>query len=328
VAARSRSPLLSELIDDWQAELNQVQGAKARAHTDRAHRGHLRRVAAALVELLDVDVIEDDPMLGLRVADIDREATLITLVGRLRDHRPAYSPSTLACTVSTLRMLCGWLRRRGFIDGDPSLELNVRADPGLIGKVHFTPDEVDALTDAAWSSEPSRSIWPVRDVAIVQALARCGLRANELCMLRVGGVVRRDGELRIVEGAKRAKQRAVPVPGTVLELIDEWLIERRAVLGSAGRDARLFVRHDGAELNQQFLDRLIRRLARVCSIEMPDGASVHALRHSYGVTLATAGVPLPVIQGLFGHSDPRTTAVYTKMTNKEHAAALHAAGLM
>ncbi len=54
----------------------------------------------------------------------------------------------------------------------------------------------------------------------------------------------------------------------------------------------------------------------------------HALRHSYGMQLALRGVQIPVIQQLLGHTDPRTTAIYTTAHATDLTHALRDAGLL
>ena len=54
----------------------------------------------------------------------------------------------------------------------------------------------------------------------------------------------------------------------------------------------------------------------------------HALRHSYGMELALRGVPLPVIQQLLGHTDPRTSSIYTTAHATDLTDTLRAAGLL
>jgi integrase len=93
------------------------------------------------------------------------------------------------------------------------------------------------------------------------------------------------------------------------------------------KPSRLFVGHDHAPLNQQFVDGLLRRLCAAADVTPPQAAMAHALRHSYGMRLALRGVPLPVIQQLLGHTDPRTSAIYTAAHATDLTHALHDAGL-
>ena len=52
------------------------------------------------------------------------------------------------------------------------------------------------------------------------------------------------------------------------------------------------------------------------------------LRHSYGMELALRGVPLPVIQQLLGHADPRTSSIYTTAHATDLTDTLRDAGLL
>ena len=238
--------------------------------------------------------------------------------------------------LSTLRGFCGYLVRRGLLVASPcdAPELTVRAETGVV--VHaFAADDVNALIAAASTPPPSnvRSAWPTRDVALVDLLAHCGPRVSELTGLTVADIDRRGDHplLRISAGAKGGKHRTVPLPTSTVNNIDVYLVERAATgdhrLKVAPR-APLFVRHNGTALNQQFVDSLLRRLAATAGITAPEGAMAHALRHSYGMEIALRGVPLPVIQQLLGHSDPRTTSIYTAAHASDLTDTLRDAGLL
>jgi site-specific recombinase XerD len=118
----------------------------------------------------------------------------------------------------------------------------------------------------------------------------------------------------------------VPVPSPTLAAIDAYLDERAD--DTARPAALVFVRLDHSRLNQQFVDALLRRLATTAAVTAPDGAMAHGLRHSYGMRLALRGVPMPHIQQLLGHTDPRTTSIYTAAHATDLTHTLREAGLM
>jgi len=47
--------------------------------------------------------------------------------------------------------------------------------------------------------------------------------------------------------------------------------------------------------------------------------STHSFRHCYGAHLVEAGLNLRAIQHEMGHESPKTTALYTQLTNVSHA---------
>lgn len=184
--------------------------------------------------------------------------------------------------------------------------------PRRVDVLGLSMSDVEALEQATALPLVGRetSRWAARDRLLVGLLARCGLRVGEVCALKVVSVDE-SGEqpiVRVRDGAKGGRHRDVPLPHHLVEVLHTYLGERE---GWRPAD-RLLVRRDGVSgLNQQFVDGVLRRLCALAGVVPPEGAMAHALRHSYGSELARRGVPVFLIPQLLGHTDPRTSSIYT-----------------
>jgi integrase len=64
----------------------------------------------------------------------------------------------------------------------------------------------------------------------------------------------------------------------------------------------------------------------ICKAASITGARIHDLRHTYASVLASAGLSLPIIGALLGHSQPATTARYAHLFDDPLRAATETAG--
>jgi integrase/recombinase XerD len=177
----------------------------------------------------------------------------------------------------------------------PSRDLPKTLSRGQVGRLLGAPDVSTALG--------------LRDAAMLELLYASGLRASELCGLKIGdfniflGVVRVFG--------KGSKERVVPVNKPAAQAIGEYLREVRP--GLAGQKAkasdRLFLSRSGKPLERVALWQIVLRNARKCGLLRE--VSPHTLRHCFATHLLGGGADLRVVQELLGHSDVSTTQIYT-----------------
>jgi integrase/recombinase XerD len=161
-------------------------------------------------------------------------------------------------------------------------------------------------------SAPSpKSMLFARDVAILELLYASGLRASEICGLKVRDVNLAVGCVRVL--GKGMKERIVPVGRAAIEAITRYLAECRPKLDRQSLD-RLFLSRTGRAMERIGLWMLVEKHARRCGLLK--SVSPHMLRHCFATHLIGGGADLRVVQELLGHSDINTTQVYTHVDHQ------------
>ena len=324
------APALPHLAEDF-LHAKALTAGSTTGNSDRARRQDLARWGRTLRSVTGHDVdktaqldIETD-LQGLTPQSLSID-NIIAALDRLRR---SYKSSTLQRLCSTLRSFCKWLVRRGFLNDNPFddeiLHVSYRTESEIRA---FSPEDVDLMIEAAAAPPPeARSAWATRDVAAIDVLAFTGVRAAEFCGLQVGDVGTTDRTiLHIRRGAKGNKRREVPLPFDASERLNTYLAERADAGIRMGPRTELFVRNDGRAMSTDSLYHLVKRIALAAGASLPDDALVHGLRHHFGVQLAIRGVSPATLQQLMGHTDPRTTALYTRHASRDLVNALDDAG--
>jgi len=155
----------------------------------------------------------------------------------------------------------------------------------------------------------------VRHLACLSLIYACGLRLGEACRIRIADIDRARGLLH-VRGGKGAKDRYVPLPSSILPLLEScWRSHRNAEwlfpwVGRGGRQGRLTDRHVPLSTVQQ----VFRKAYKQSGVRKT--VSVHSLRHAYATHLLEANVNSRQIQAWLGHSSAATTARYAHLTEQ------------
>lgn len=163
-------------------------------------------------------------------------------------------------------------------------------------------DDVERmLASCDRSAAPGR-----RDYAVLLLLARLGLRALEVCRLRLEDVDWRTGELTIVGKGRRVDR--LPLPTDVGTALAEYLQHERPAAVTRQLLLRNRAPHEG--LSREGVAHIVQKTCRRAKVP-PLGP--HRLRHALATRLLQQGATLPTIGQVLRHHDMESTAVYAKV---------------
>ena len=306
--------------------LQQLSVRKPSPHTVAAYRRDLEGIGRRLCALCG----HGDDLDALTLDDLRRPALRAAFASWADDHAAA----------SIRRAWSAWngffehLVVEELVEGNPMSAITPpRADRG---KPKAIPGEDTAgllLATAARADETARNPWPARDVALVATFLVTGIRLSEAVALNLGSLDGPRGARRLVVIGKGNKARTVPIEETLEDLLLRYLAERRERFADLRLDdlrQPLFVRTDsGTRFSRQQVEYLVDRLYRRAGIRarIPEGALVHALRHTFATSALDHGVHVVELQELLGHASLDTTRRYLDATAAQlrHAVASHPA---
>jgi len=145
----------------------------------------------------------------------------------------------------------------------------------------------------------------IRDKLIITLLYGTGIRLSELLLLRDSDFDTKTCLIKVL--GKRKKERIIPYPASINQLLELYIKSRNATLEI--RTEKLFVTETGKSVYEKLVYRVVKNnLAKVTLLEKK---SPHVLRHTYATHLLNRGADLNAVKELLGHSNLAATQVYT-----------------
>lgn len=212
--------------------------------------------------------------------------------------------ASIARKLAAIRSFHDHLVRTGDVEQNPAELLPTpkahRRLPRVLG-----PDQVAVLLERIGARTPLE----VRDRALFELAYSCGLRAEEIVNLDIGGIDFDSETVRVL--GKGSKTRLVPIGEPAQRALERYVERARPALASARDEQALFLSRRGRRLSTSDVRRRLRLWVQEAAVA--GQISPHTLRHSFATHLLEGGADLRSIQELLGHSSLSTTQLYTRV---------------
>ena len=218
------------------------------------------------------------------------------------------NPSTQARILTCLRVFYQYLVTTKVIGKNPTEKLHHPKQAQKL-PIFLNIEEVEKLLDAP----DKKTIFGLRDRAMLELLYSCGLRVSELISLNYHNIHINEEYIRL--HGKGNKERMLPMGEMAMDYLKIYAEKSRPFLLKNGQTDAYFLSNRGAGMSRQNFFYIIKAHAIKAGIEKP--LSPHTLRHAFATHLVQKGADLRSVQLMLGHSDISSTQIYTHIQNTQ-----------
>ena len=204
--------------------------------------------------------------------------------------------------LSSLRSFYGFLLARDRAGSNPARLVEKPREHVHLPRV-ISEEDVDELL----ASFPGDDILSVRDYVLFELIYSSGMRISEAVALDVGSF--REEESTIAVIGKRDKERLVFIGEIAADALRMYLRDIRPQLVRKAGEKAMFLNRRGGRLTRQAAHKRFHQAAMKLGLD----ATVHTLRHSFASHMIEHGADIRSVQEMLGHSDVRTTQIYTHL---------------
>ena len=149
------------------------------------------------------------------------------------------------------------------------------------------------------------SIDNLKHKTIVALIYSCGLKTSECIRLKRSDIDFKNTKLRVFT-QNQSKIRLVSLPKKIIIMLKQYIKEYQIT-------NHLFIGISGDEISPRTIQSILKKSGE--KIGLSKDVTPQSLRHSYGTHLVEQGIDLRIIQRILGHSDIRTTQIYSHISN-------------
>lgn len=203
-------------------------------------------------------------------------------------------------TVDTYRRVVStffrWLKNEEIVDKDPSERVK-KIKVKVKVKDFYSPVDIDSIRSVCKTAKQR---------VIVELLLSSGIRANELCHIKMSDVNFQNKSILIREG-KGDKERIVYFNDICAFHMNKYLSKEKK------NDCEWLIRkRGGGMMNPRNVGDYVRSLGKQAHVNK---SHPHKFRHTFATVLRNNGADLMTIQALLGHSNISTTQRYISINN-------------
>jgi type 1 fimbriae regulatory protein FimB len=175
----------------------------------------------------------------------------------------------------------------------------------------LTPNEMLKVLKVASTSK--------RNHAMILCAFRFGMRASEVCDLRLSDIDLKNGTITIrrLKGSRTTSAALTNVQGqpllSVTRVLNAWLYERET-----WQDASdfVFVSQKGGGLDRSAFFRVFQGVATEAGMP-PEKRHPHCCKHSLGFAMVAANRSLTTVQNALGHRSVASTGIYAQPSREQ-----------
>lgn len=157
--------------------------------------------------------------------------------------------------------------------------------------------------------------FPERNKAIVLLLLDTGIRASELCNLKILDVDTKNNFIQVVHG-KCGKTRTIPYSSDTAMALWRYSNTRGREVYP---DSPLFLSRDNVQMNRDSLRHMLIHLGDMAGVQ---NVSVHRFRHTFALEFLRSGIRNNnvnpwALKLMLGHEDMETTSTYLEIARAD-----------
>src|SRR5829696_8638674 len=217
-----------------------------------------------------------------------------------------FAGSTRKRKVVVIRSFLSFLYQDGHITTNIATKVILPFTENSVPHI-LTQTECDQLRNACANS--------IRDSAIIELLLQTGIKLSEIINLTLNDLqlanphqlqAGNSGFIRV--GGRGKGERIIPLNSKTSFALRNYLGVKKD-----NRESILFLNRFGEPLGERGVQKMLRKYLKRAGIER---ASIHTLRHTFGVQHLAKGTSLKTIQEVMGLKDARSASVYQSLARE------------